>query len=133
MDIRTAILKAADSIEVHPQLFEYSSTQVANPRGTRGCGIGWIAYHFIGAHDRSWSGDESLYSAMGVDFCRTPTRNLNRFFTDRMGSICGSYRWRHDPKLCGSTLRTYADKYHPITDHIPAKIRAIFEPVSAVA
>ena len=46
MNIRTAILKAADSIEQNPHLFSFKSLAIPNKDcGTPGCAIGWIAYH----------------------------------------------------------------------------------------
>lgn len=110
MNIRQAILKAADSIEQYPKLFEWKSVSVANPEcGTPGCAIGWICRHLGHSH---WEPNK----VVGIKDCD---------FYERMNEIHHD-AWKRDHKICADILRIYADKYHPDTDHIPASIRAIF-------
>ena len=45
MNIRQALLKAADSIEQHPKLFSFHSCELPNECGTPGCALGWLAVH----------------------------------------------------------------------------------------
>ena len=107
MNIREAILKAADYIEVHPAEFNFMSISIPKGGcGTPGCALGWIG-HF--ANIRSGI-DKAAKKALGladqVDFYRR---------MDIM--LCGSYpgptTWRQDPKECARALRLYADRFHP--------------------
>ena len=44
MNLRNAILQAADTIEQNPSLFEFTSVQRPDPEcGTPACALGWIA------------------------------------------------------------------------------------------
>ena len=117
-DIRTAILKAADSIEANPELFEFESLRLPDSNcGTPGCALGWISLH-----------SHLQVRRAHPDGC----------FADVVGSLkigeIGFYRrmtdigagWTSDSFRCAENLRLYADKYHPETDHIPENIRAIF-------
>lgn len=101
MNIRQAILRAADSIEAHPELFAFGSIENPNPDcGTPGCAIGWIAHH-MGVED--WPAHEDLIAyAMGL----IPLR-----FYYRMEGILEG--WRDDATICSKALLLYADKCHP--------------------
>lgn len=110
MNVREAILKAADSIEMHPELFDFRSTSMPNECGTPGCAIGWIALH----------ADEDLCGQIMADKWMSHKTELfmgveSGDFYDRMDALAGDFRaWAHNPKGCAKTLRLYADEYHPI-------------------
>jgi hypothetical protein len=96
MNIRDAILKAADHIERNPREFDYWSTNTpeAPGRGTPGCALGWVACFMgesIGALDSSWN-------------------RAMRFYSE-MDSL--AHGWMSSAPLCAKGLRLYADKYHP--------------------
>ena len=133
MNIRQAILKAAASIEKNPDRFSFMSTDIPDC-GTPGCVLGWVGFHLKVPTDQ----DEDRYhlvvaKALGFtcdDTC--PILHEDTPFYDRMDSI-GRINWRRDAGDCAKTLRKYADKYHPETDHIPASVRKIFEPQQVAA
>lgn len=113
MQIREAILKAADSIEKHSELFNFSSTVIPDC-GTPGCALGWIAFHRLEAQHSSgmtWIPDK-------------PVEHSDLDFYRRMDGLQSN--WKYNAVDCAKALRLYADKYHPATDHIPEDIRAIF-------
>lgn len=114
MDIRQAILKAADWIELHPEEFDFRETEVP-ACGTPGCALGWIGT-FAGCERGS-----SIDMPPG-----SPTKllglNSQLRFYERMDAFFGGgayanteSRWRHNPMQCARGLRLYADKYHPAT------------------
>jgi len=118
MNIRQAILLAADSIEQHPQLFHYSSTMIPNPEcGTSGCALGWIAHH-LGVSSKKRLCNSGIYDALGIedDVC-----------FDHLRKFAGSGHWKRSAKVCAKALRQYANHYYPITDHIPSSVREIFD------
>ena len=125
MNIRQAILKAADSIEQNPDMYDFHSI-TAPDCGTPGCAIGWIVAHSqldlpyedgLEGRARYWGRHEGYSKLLGVD---------DAGFYNLMDS-CGDTNWHTTPQKCAQSLRLYADKYHPATDHIPASIRQIFE------
>ena len=124
MNIRNAILKAADSIERYPQLFDFDSIYPPNADcGTPGCALGWIAYH-LGIKDWIGAEDGRVYEELGIaKNCCFP----------RLDTVCDSsnpFDWKYSPELCAKTLRLYADKYHPQTKtEMPPEVRAIFDQV----
>lgn len=117
MNIRQAMLKAADSIEVKPELFRFTSIHIPHDCDTPGCALGLIGY-FAGASGLSL-------------ICVPPLLGLNgdwwneaHVFYDRMGAFHDD--WRHSAKNCADALRKYADKYHPADNQgIPENILAI--------
>ena len=119
MNIRTAILKAADSIERNPHLFSFGSVAIPNKDcGTPGCAIGWIAYHRKGdvIFGRSWLPHKTI----GISDVQ---------FYKRMINIYDGHKWKFSADECASTLRKYADKYHPAQNTkqgIPESVLAIF-------
>ena len=117
MEIREAILRAADSIEANLDLFDYYSTEYPKPDcGTPGCALGWIAF-YDGARKgevASYHGHEILGVRCSSDFYR------------RMTELAGDHKkWSKSAKGCAKTLRAYADKYHPkipkTDDRVPNK------------
>jgi len=128
MNIRNAILKAADSIASSPHLFKFMTVQMPDNCGTPGCAIGWIIFHSdISVRQfPSWATyKEPMLKAMGI--------KKSGDFYKLLDGLDGSLGWRHSAPICAKLLRLYADKYHPITNHIPSSVRAIFEvePVDA--
>lgn len=98
MIIREAILKAADSIERNPCLFDFYTVRVPPDCHTPGCALGWIAFHW-GAPSFA-----ALVEPMDVEECA---------FYDRMDDLT-SGGWEDDPRVCARGLRKYADRYHPV-------------------
>jgi len=124
--IRQAILKAADSIEQHPELFNFHSVSLPHC-DSPGCALGWIAVHLnspellYSTGSGWWS--EKLNKIMG-------TRGDAHFY-QRMRNLYGGFKWRYTAKNCAKTLRKYADKYHP-ESAIPASVLAIFKVTETV-
>jgi len=126
MNIRTAILKAADSIEQNPHLFDFDSILVPDC-GSSGCLIGWIAAHsgleyqpFVGSQGlgKYWIlGGAKIFDLIGV-------KEYELY--DRMNLLGAN--WRDDALECAKALRLYADKYHPEESVIPESVMAIFNP-----
>lgn len=127
MNIRNAILAAADHIEEHPALFNYHR-QVPTPDcGSPGCALGWISLladeqRFAwgrseqSEHTRPWKRAE-LFAWLGYD---------DGVFYDRMDAL--DLGWKRTARQCAAAMRLYADKYHPAPKlGIPASVLAIFE------
>lgn len=101
MNIREAILKAADHIERNPRDFNWRSVVVPKSRGFPGCAVGWIG-HFLG-HEHSATGFRN--AAIQV------FNNDERQFYSDMWKISDS--WTGDAAECARALRIYADAHHP--------------------
>lgn len=114
MNIRQAILSAANSIEQYPKLFDFNSTIIPNDCDTPGCALGWVAYHL---------GSKYLVSA-GITWKSDSFTGDDGLFYKNMNHICGSDAWKTSASECSSSLRIYADKYHP-TQGIPDSVLAI--------
>lgn len=115
MNIRNAILSAADSIENNPSLYEFGSCDIASPDcGTPGCALGWIGLH-LGLQE-----SDNLYAVCDAIGAKCTVC----FYA--LSEAVGSKKWYHSADECAKALRLYADKYHPQQDYIPASIRAIF-------
>jgi hypothetical protein len=100
MNIRDAILKAADHIERHPTDFSFNKIFVPSC-GTPGCALGWIcAFAGISAGDSIW-------------YERIPgfVQHSSVFYS-RMNDLVG-HAWKRDAAVCARGMRLYADKYHP--------------------
>lgn len=109
MNIREAILAAADHIERNPGEFDFHSleTPAGLSCGTPGCAIGWISF-FMGkrremGHVESW---RAPLVAMGVGAYGDDV------FYRRMDAVLHS-RWHDNAADCAAALRLYAYKYHP--------------------
>lgn len=110
MNIRNAILSAANHIEQNPHLFDFMSVRVPeNPCGTPGCAIGWIG-HF--AEVGGWVA-HNVAPAMGLKAAAGDSDAAHEFYR-RMDAL-GKDGWRKDAEVCASALRLYADHYHPAT------------------
>lgn len=133
MHIHDAILKAADQIEQHPELFDF--IEVGVPRcGSPGCALGWITFFSEPTKHikRNYTCDfDVVYfdGALGELGLLEPSQfydrmdrfNLLRFFTGA--------RWTRDAQLCAKSLRKYAKKYHPKPKYggIPTSVLGIFK------
>lgn len=128
MNIRQAILRAADQIERNPDTFNFLSTDVPGSCGTPGCALGWIG-HFMG---RKGVFNE-VCDVMTLSVLGSVTGDRGEFdFYRRMDALHGFAVWRDSAAKCASAMRLYADKYHPQEGieevrRIPADIRAIFD------
>lgn len=117
MNIREAILKAADHIEANPGLFNFEYITVPGC-GSPGCALGWIgAFYGIQA-------DETIcrmsVDVMGIDSLE---------FYGRMREIARG-NWRETAAGCAANLRLYANKYHPEQlPSISAELDRIFSTV----
>jgi hypothetical protein len=109
MDIRQAILKAADYIEANPSEFDFNAFCIPHPCGSPGCALGWIGY-FSGLKPETFGFSRVAHEVMNLGI---PGHGEFVFY-QRMDAICGGrYRWKQSAELCAHTLRGYADKYHP--------------------
>jgi hypothetical protein len=124
MNIREAILLAADHIETNPREFDFDSIHVPDC-GAPGCALGWI-----GAHLGVERGENLVAVCRAMGFGKS---DAGLEFYRRMDSIQGVLRgqpdWSESHIHCARLMRVYADKYHPAPKvrGIPANVRAIFE------
>ena len=125
MEIRQAILKAADSIENDPNLFDYSSLKVPDPGcGVPGCALGWIDFHLGMEKEACMGKGDIVYKALGIKH--------DAGFTHLTETV-GHQKWMHSAKECAKALRQYADVHHPATvaaikhTGIPDNVRKIFQ------
>lgn len=113
MNIRNAILAAADHIERNPGEFNYHSIEV--PRragcGTPGCAYGWIAtFSQLDLEDKRHEyGGKQIVALWGFQEKAHFTEPTE--FYSRMNEF--SNGWRGSASECAAALRLYADKYHP--------------------
>lgn len=127
MNIRQAILKAADYIEGHPQHFLYVTNNKPNPEcGTPGCMLGWIGIFLSHKEDdrSSWAG--SVARTLG-----TTVSEFAWDFVHKESCERGLFVHKEAPNAArnaAALLRIYADKYHPAESRalIPESVRAIF-------
>lgn len=118
MNIRQAILSAADSIEQNPDLYRFTTWATANPDcGIPGCALGWISYHLGMAGEIPTSG---VYAALGIG------SGFPALLFTHLRDAVGHGEWKTSAPECAKALRQYADIHHPEQDYIPASIRAIF-------
>ena len=122
MNIRTAIMKAADSTEQNPDMFDFHS--IYRPDcDTPGCALGWIGYH-LGRKGNGKNLINQIAYAIGIG---DGTDQSQFAFYNLMEDICNrSYFSDWTANEIAEGLRLFADKCHQEQDHIPASIRAIF-------
>lgn len=102
MNIYTAIMKAADTIERYPDSFSFGSCTVPKGHdcGTPGCALGWIAFYL--GHER---GSRIVEIDAAI--------NRRSEFYDAMKQLSPGYAsWIGNAATCAKTLRLYAAKYH---------------------
>lgn len=116
MDIRTAILKAADQIKSNPGSYDFQTNGV-HPCGTPMCMLGHVGV-FRGAAHSTFFSNSQVMEIIGAD-------SLDHFI-DRCDAVCAGYE--RSPVVAARTLRLYADKYHQATKQdLPASVRNIFD------
>lgn len=125
MNIRQAILKAADHIEKNPYLFRYSEISVPDDCGTPGCALGWIGCFMGGNYYEDDRGQKICFPSVSA-VARKDLGLLAPAFYERMINLAPG--WTCSAEECARGLRLYADKYHPAESHalIPASVRAVF-------
>jgi hypothetical protein len=114
MNIRDAILKAADHIEQNPRQFNFGSIKIPRKSdcGTPGCALGWIGF-FGGLtwkesdYDSEWCVLRASNELLGHD----DQMHSSSVFYDKMGALVSG--WKDSAPRCAAALRLYADKYHP--------------------
>ena len=129
MNIRTATLKAADSIEQNPDNYLFMSNQKPDC-GTPGCALGWVGFHLGVAENENGCSLYHLVVADVLGFIAPPDTFVyaDRPFYGRMDDINNSIEWRHSAKKCAAALRLYADKYHPADNQgMPDVVRSWFD------
>ncbi len=108
MNIREAILKAADHIEAYPQWFDYNPVIVPSRScGTPGCALGWIGF-FMGLGKKSVADVAFRMDLLGGSM----------EFYDGMNKVNKSAGWISNAEKCAKALRLYADKYHPASKEL---------------
>jgi hypothetical protein len=125
MNIRSAILAAADMIEQNPDRFEFMEIGIPSPScGTPGCALGWISY-FAGCTRKP----DQYFPYVNCLPLMEPEWTAAVQFYARMDDLTEKSRdWRYSAPLCAHTLRLYADTYHPVVDRsIPAAVKEIFD------
>lgn len=111
MNIRIAILRAADQIMHNPQTFDFDSCVRPDGCGTPGCALGWISVF------ANRFGINPVRNA--ANLLLPDSRRPEAEFYDRMRMIetehLGVHRgsWHHKAEVCARALRVYADLFHP--------------------
>lgn len=108
MNIREAILAAADHIERNPGAYNYQSNSKPSCNSP-GCLMGWIGF-FAGVEEAEYGYMGDVCSAVGFDYC-----DILRFTfampDDAYMQLGGLYT--KSAPVAAKVLRLYADKYHP--------------------
>lgn len=123
MNVREAILKAADHIERQPTSYEYVTNSKPDC-GTPGCMAGWLG-HFLGVE----IGGAGVYSeAVAKRLGYKLSTLLDEF--GRCDKSGYGYEHQISPLAAAATLRVFADKHYPASEPehigIPNSVRAIF-------
>jgi hypothetical protein len=107
MNIRNAILAAADHIEANPGEFNFNASHAPKSRdcGTPGCALGWIGT-FAGL---AGACNQTVAEKLGL--CGGGGWTLE--FYSKLNELARG--WTSHAALCARALRLYADKYHPAT------------------
>lgn len=124
MNVRQAILNAADHIEQRPRDFDFMRCAVPADCGTPGCALGWIG-HFLGMGGADF---KDVNARLGLE---TDELMGARQFYDRMDALNnanpGEMEWTDSSRICAKVLRLYADAHHPESRAlIPESVRRIF-------
>lgn len=115
MNIREAILHAADHIERNPRAYQFDTN--SKPKcGTPGCLLGWIG-HFAGIEATDDSYMDVVAKVIGHEW----------MYMGDLADELGLGGYTVDAKRAASVLRAYADRHHPAPKPgIPESVRAIF-------
>ena len=121
MNIRNAILMAADSIEKYPSLFDFMSNEKPNlDCGTPGCVLGWIGFYLgIDAELMPTPTGQALDCPKMTltDKCTDSVMYEDWGFYRRMNDVSGHSDWRDGAPACVAALHKYADRYFPACDN----------------
>jgi hypothetical protein len=98
--IRSAILRAADRIELNPKLWNHDNTRIPDC-GAPGCALGWIG-HEVGIE--CGKSIAAVHAALGLEGSWQ--------FYNQMSEM-GFIQWRRNPTHGVAALRAYADRYFP--------------------
>ena len=107
MNIRQAILAAANSIEKNPKMFAFESCVIPDC-GSQGCALGWIGFHL---------GLSANFISLGVSVC--PVLGVKTAAFHELTKLYGSFDWQHSAPDCAKALRLYANKFHPVQNNVP--------------
>ena len=111
MDIRSAILAAADWIEKNPSSYEFQRIQKPSICGSPGCLLGYIGLYAKSNEKESHTISKEILGIRSGEFYA------------RMDNLLRNEPWRvpgwEDNAVRG--LRLYADKYHPAKPSIERK------------
>lgn len=119
MNIYDAIMKAADTIEKRPDLYQFMANDIPDC-GSPGCLLGWIGHH-MGLRGNVFEtvmplmGDNNLDALETLRYWNSPTSRSLSF-----GPI------GQDPKAAVAHLRWLAPQFKPVIIGIPASVREIF-------
>lgn len=124
MDIRTAILKAADHIERNPETYSFHSNDKPDC-GTPGCMLGWVGVFLdVPARESAYTGSYMNRTAMALglqgmgDFLR---------FCEGYSNRKKLYGFTHDASEAATLLRAFAtERIAAVKSTIPTSVRAIF-------
>ncbi len=134
MNIRAAVLEAADRIEAEPDRFDFGSISIPGMTcGTPGCALGWVGAYMGLQATESLSAVSSLSAvcvALGADGGALTFYNRMDEMQCRFGP--NDSHWSDNARVCAAMMRKYADQYHPAEKPkknvgIPVSVRAIFE------
>jgi hypothetical protein len=117
MNIRDAILKAADHIERHPSEFNFIIPSIpAGPGcGSPGCALGWIgSFAGMRGHYTDVAG-KILGAENPIAFYEllTEAEGVKRVAHCDPGTYWTHGQWWLNAPACAAALRLYADKHHP--------------------
>lgn len=107
MDIRTAILKAADHIERNPSAFNYYAGDIPSSLEQKSCLLGWACY-FAGFREGRV---EQYSSPIGHGYMELTA--LARRTPGYLKSDMWDFQFNHI--AAAGMLRLYADAHHPTT------------------
>src|ERR1700744_3923576 len=115
MNIYTAIMKAADQVERHPEEFKFSTTEKPGC-GPPGCAIGWIGF-MLGIEDKpGFCYITPVCKELGVSdyrfYCRLDKLTGFTIGPPPMSEKVLARRWTRNASECARGLRLYAEKYH---------------------
>lgn len=116
MNVRQALLAAADRIEAHPQAycFKYSNKPDC---GSPSCLMGWVGFFAEVKDKNKRAGAASGYANQVAQEVLGLT-GWAHFVS--LGSRLGAFSdYTQDSKLAAGMLRAYADKYHPAPVQTP--------------
>jgi hypothetical protein len=128
-EVRTAILKAADTIEQHPERWDFMKVHTPGPRGgLHGCALGWIGYH-LGMVDSRLNqvlpplelGTASQFYSR-IEYIYMMAHGRQGWHVQKCISVMSTSE-------VAACMRAYADWYHPAVEAptgIPSSVAKLF-------